>query len=241
MRRNSGLVGGGAAGACAVTRDEIAEKVWQRRIALDASIYSRIRPARQAIGDDSLHRTTIRTIMAEASVLWLMQRKPPPRKTQEHPLPQRCGSALTGRPSITILRFLPLAMASDPAILADAIPSEVIQSLSRPRWLAVIARWSSFLFRKHDPDLALEATTLGAGHLLSGISEATGRGPAVTLEHSATSTTRMIWRDRIVAPFESNDDLRGRIVTHLSTAPEGYIPLNEARTAQMVPIWAVRA
>lgn len=100
MRRSSGLVGVGPPVLALliqlvrnrdriVTRDEIAEKVWPRRIALDASIYNRIRPARQAVGDDGLHRTTIRTVLAEASFSWLMQRKPPPRKSQEHLLPRR--------------------------------------------------------------------------------------------------------------------------------------------------------
>jgi TolB-like protein len=44
-------------------------------------------------------------------------------------------------------------MPPELAILADVIPYEIIQALSRLRWLAVIARGSSFRFRKPDPDL----------------------------------------------------------------------------------------
>ncbi|MDP2079658.1 MAG: hypothetical protein U0934_11575 [Pseudotabrizicola sp.] len=43
-------------------------------------------------------------------------------------------------------------------------------------------------------------------------------------------------RYQLTAPFDNIDDLRSQIVTHLVTALEVYIPLNEARVAQMAGI-----
>ena len=154
------------------------------------------------------------------------------------------NSPLTGRPSIAILPFRPLAMPPELAILADAIPYEIIQALSRLRWLAVIARGSSFRFRKPDPDLELVATALGARYVLSGIIEANVSRLAVTLELSDASTNEVIWGDRIDAPLDAIDDLRSRIVAHLVTALDVYIPLNEARSSQMAALetldaWAI--
>ena len=127
-------------------------------------------------------------------------------------------------------------MTPELAILADAIPSEIIQALSRLRWLAVIARGSSFRFRKPDPDLELVATALGARYVLSGIIEANVSRLAVTLELSDASTNEVIWGDRINAPLDAIDDLRNRIVARLVTALDVYIPLNEARSSQMAAL-----
>ena len=159
-----------------------------------------------------------------------------PAQAAKATAPPETNSPLTGRPSIAILPFRPLAMTPELAILADAIPSEIIQALSRLRWLAVIARGSSFRFRKPDPDLELVATALGARYVLSGIIEANVSRLAVTLELSDASTNEVIWGDRINAPLDAIDDLRSRVVEHLVTALDVYIPLNEARSSQMAAL-----
>ncbi len=134
-----------------VTKDEISEKVWPGRIASDASISSRIRSARKAVGDDGQQQTTIRTLHGRGFrfVTDVMETTPAqvaavPFAAEEH---GGLTGGLTGRPSIAILPFRPLALEPELAILADAIPCEIIQALSCLRWLAVIARGSSFRFR----------------------------------------------------------------------------------------------
>lgn len=219
-----------------VTRDEIIEQVWQGRIVSDASISSRIRSARQAVGDDGQRQTTIRTLHAKGFRFVAEVVETAPAQAVALPTRPESDAALTGRPSIAILPFRPLAMAPELAILADAIPYEIIQALSCLRWLAVTARGSSFRFRNPDPDLDLVATALGARYILSGVIEANLRGLAVTLELSDTSTNEVIWADRIAAPLDAIDELRSRIVAHLVTALEMYIPLNDARSAQMAAI-----
>jgi len=217
-----------------VTKEEIAEVVWHGRIVSDASISSRIRSARQAVGDDGHHQTTIRTVHGRGFrfVAEVVETRTDQIAVTASPSLDPVGP-LAGRPSIAILPFHPLAMAPELAILADAIPYEIIQALSRLRWLAVIARGSSFRFRQSDPNLDLVATSLGARYVLAGVIEARDRALAVTLELSDSSNNVVIWGDRLVAPLDGIDDLRSRIVAHLVTALEVHIPLNEARLAQM--------
>ncbi len=224
-----------------VTKDEIAEEVWHGRAVSDASISSCIRSVRKAVDDDGEHQTILRTVhglgfrfiaeVAESRTVPAIAATASPAPTG-HP---------TGRPSIAILPFRPLAVATELAILADAIPYEIIQALSRLRWLAVIARGSSFRFRQSDPDLGLIATALGARYLLSGVIEAGERGLAVTLQLTDSTSNEVIWGDRLTASLDSIDDLRSRIVAHLVTALEVYIPLNEARSAQIAGIEALDA
>ncbi len=216
-----------------VTKHEIADDVWQGRTVSDASIASRIRSARKAVGDDGDHQSIIRTVHGRgfrfvADVVQTQAAHIAESETTQEPVGQ-----LTGKPSIAILPFRPLAMAPELAILADAIPHEIIQALSRLRWLAVIARGSSFRFRQTAPDLDLVATALGARYVLSGIIEAGGSGLAVTLELSDSSNGEVIWGDRLTAPLDGIDDLRARIVAHLVSGLEIYIPLNEANSANL--------
>ena len=224
-----------------VTKDEIAEHVWQGRAVSDASISSRVRSARKAVDDDGTHQAIIRTVHGRgfrfvADVVETETAHAAPASDRSEP-----ESHLSGRPSIAILPFRPLAMASELAILADAIPYEIIQALSRLRWLAVIARGSSFRFRQPDTDLELVATALGARYVLSGTIEAQSNGLAVTLELSDSSKNEVIWGDRLAAPLDGIDELRSQIVAHLVTALEVYIPLNEARAAQIAEIEALDA
>lgn len=195
-----------------VTKDEIVEKIWHGQSVSDASISSRIRSARQAVGDDGHHQTTIRTVHGRGFRFVAEVVETAPAQAAKATAPPETNSPLTGRPSIAILPFRPLAMTPELAILADAIPYEIIQALSRLRWLAVIARGSSFRFRKPDPDLELVATALGARYVLSGIIEANVSRLAVTLELSDASTNEVIWGDRINAPLDAIYDLRSRVV-----------------------------
>ena len=221
-----------------VTKDELAEHVWKGRVVSDASISSRIRSAREAVGDDGQLQATIHTVHGKGFrfvadvVETLPAQAAAPEKSAGSNHGKERESPLAGRPSIAILPFRPLAMASEHAILADAIPYEIIQALSRLRWLAVIARGSSFRFHQPDIDLDLVAAALGARYILTGVIEAMDRRLAVTLELSDSSSNEVIWGDRLVSTVDCIDDLRSRIVMHLVTALEVYIPINEAKIAQ---------
>ena len=215
-----------------VTKDELAEAVWPGRAVSDASIASRIRLARKAVGDDGNSQTMIRTVHGRGFRFVADVVESLPATASGIDLDPDHTACLSTRPSIAILPFRPIAMPPDRAILADAIPDEIIQALSRLRWLAVIARGSSFRFRQADADIALVATALGVRYVLSGSIETRGHHLTVTLELADSSNREVIWGDRLDAPLDGIDDLRARIVAHLVAALEVYIPLNEAQAAR---------
>lgn len=224
-----------------MTKDEIAEAVWPGRTVSDASISSCVRSVRKAVGDDGTDQAIVRTVHGRGFRFVAKVTESRPAQAQVPSARKTSSSHQTGRPSIAILPFRPLAMAPKLAILADAIPHEIIQALSRLRWLAVIARGSSFRFRQPDADLDLVASALGARYVLSGVIEAGDRSISVTLELSDSSSNEVIWGDRLTAPLDSIDDLRSRIVAHLVTALEAYIPINEAKSAQVAGLEALDA
>ncbi len=214
-----------------VGKDEIAKAVWDDRSVSDASISSRIRSARQALGDDGHRQALIRTIhgkgfrfVADVTETVALRSNFAETVTDE-------TAADLSRPSIAVLPFQPLGRTADLAILAEAIPHEIIQALSRLRWLAVIARGSSFRFRQGTDDLDLVGTALGAGYVLSGFVESLGGKLTVVLELADASRGEVIWGDRLTAPMDGLEDLRQQVVVHVVTALDLHIPQNEGRVA----------
>lgn len=214
-----------------VGKEEIVRAVWGGRVVSDASISSRIRSARLALGDDGDRQEAIRTVHGKgfrfvAEVCETVAARP-----ASPPPPAGPDSAELSRPSVAVLPFRPLGAAPDLAILAEAIPHEIIQALSRMRWLAVIARGSSFRFRQAETDLDLVGTALGAGYVLSGLIEIRNGAVVVVIELADVGRAEVIWGDRLTAPMDDIEGLRQRIIAHVVTALDVHVPQNEARHA----------
>jgi len=158
-----------------VSKNDIVETIWGGRIVSDSSVASRIRLARKVLGDDGVSQHTIRTIhgrgyrfIAEVAgpmesdrsrdITVAIQAGPQPANettgTGAEPLK-------TTKPSIVVLPFQHLGGGTPDAIIADALPHELIQALSRLRWLFVIARGTAFRFRERDADVKMIGRTLG--------------------------------------------------------------------------------
>lgn len=212
-----------------VTKDELVTEVWQARAVSDASISSRIRSARRALGDDGVRQAFIRTVHGRG-FRFVADVETTPAQAPDDTAGSGAGHA-AGQPSIAVLPFHPLGASPEFVLLGEAIPHEIIEALSRLRWLAVIARGSSFRFRR-EADRDLAAAALAARYVLSGVIEEGSRKIAVTLELTASGSREVLWADRLVAALDETDELRERIVAHLVSALETHIPFHEAQMAQ---------
>jgi TolB-like protein/tetratricopeptide (TPR) repeat protein len=217
---------------CMVTKDEIVAAVWQGQAVSDASISSRIRLARQAVGDDGTRQEVIRTIHGRGFCFVAEV-----RGTVTGQASDKASDALpghrVGRPSIAVLPLRPLGLPPDLAILSEAIPHEIIEALSRLRWLAVIARGSTFRFRQAETDFGLVASALAARYVVSGIIEHRNNKIAVTLELTDANSCQVLWADRMESALDGIGELRSEIVIHLVAALEAHIPSNEGRIARL--------
>ncbi|WP_235008579.1 tetratricopeptide repeat protein [Candidatus Halocynthiibacter alkanivorans] len=117
--------------------------------------------------------------------------------------------------------------------LADAIPHDLIQALSRLRWLTVIARSSTFQFRAQVPDVAAISKTLNVRYLMAGTVERQGQALIVTAELSDCQSGAVIWSDQISTPLAGVHELRAELAARVVSSLEVYIPLNEARIARL--------
>jgi TolB-like protein len=219
-----------------LTRDDIVDGVWGGRIISDAAISSRIRSARQAVGDDGRGQQIIRTIPKRgyrfvADVTMVSGSPPRPRQ----PEADIVSPAPASRPSIAIIPFALIGAPTDDAWLSDALPQEIISELSRLRWLFVIARGSSFRFRGADVDIGEVGRALRVGYCLSGRIAIDGPRYRITVELSATRDCGVVWDASFTGNREDIREVHGQIAGAIANALDLRIPMNEALNSQATP------
>lgn len=218
-----------------VSKDEIIEKVWDRRVVSDAAIATVIKTARKALGDDGVTQNYIRTIRGRGLRFVGTVASISSARTQdpEAPMPQHEGSPVSKRPSIAILPFRMVGYSEAYSAIADAIPAELISGLSRLRWLTVVSRGSTFRFRQAEPDVTAIHDSLGANYCLTGLVEIYGAVLAMSVELSDTRSRAVVWAERFTGTVSDVHQTRNDIVTHVISALELHIPLNEAERARL--------
>lgn len=130
-----------------VSKDEIVEKVWDGRSISDAAISTAIKSVRRALGDSGEAQKYVRTIHgrgfrfnAQVRVTLTDIAKPLRAETLANTGDSEAPPVATGKPSIAVIPFRLLGFSQAFSAIADAVPAELISSLSRLRWLVVVAR-----------------------------------------------------------------------------------------------------
>jgi DNA-binding winged helix-turn-helix (wHTH) protein len=226
-----------------VSKDEIIEKVWDGRIVSDAAVASRVKSARQALGDDGQSQRFIKTIhrqglrfVAEVRAL----RSSPPGSAAESGAADESQSfgASSGqldrlsRPSLAVL---PFRLVGDPAryaALAAALPDELITELSRLRWLFVTARGSSFRVCSGSKSSDIRRL-LGVRYCLLGTVEVSNRHLVVTVELVDTVDDGIVWAERFAGSIDDVHSMREEIRGRVLMALDIRIPMHEAALARL--------
>ncbi len=215
-----------------VSKSELLEKVWDGRVVSDAAISTVIKSTRKVLGDDGTRQHFIRTVRGRGyrfeSPVRIIGVESMPRTSSE-----TTQSPAMRNPSLAILPFSLIGDAAEISAIADAIPAELISSLSRLRWVQVIARGSSFRFRDRDVSLDAIADMLGAGYCLTGMVEIFGKALTIAVEISDTKTGLVIWSERFPTVLDEIHDARANIVASVVNAMELHVPANEANSARL--------
>jgi TolB-like protein len=219
-----------------VSSGELIEKVWDGRVVSDAAVASRIKLARQAIGDDGKTQRLLRTIhrqgfrfVGDVKVARTAQPVDLERSADSATEPARDGT----RPSIAVLPFRLVGDAGPYAAIAEALPDDLITELARLRWLFVTARGSSFRLRASDADAGEIGRLLGVRYCLLGVVEVTHQKLAIVVELVDTRDTGVVWADRFSASIDDVHQVREEIRARVMSALEVRIPLHEASRSRL--------
>lgn len=229
-----------------VSKDEIIEKVWDGRVVTDAAVASRVKTARQALGDDGKSQQFIKTIHGQG---YRFVAKARALRTATAALPaiesNRIDPALVdmvsrldrmSRPSLAVLPFRYVAGDERYAALASALPDELITDLARLRWLLVTARGSSFRLRAPEADFGDIGRLLGVRYCLSGTVEVAAERLVILVDLVDTNDDAVIWADRFSGRLDDVHAMREEIRSQVLMALEIRIPLHEASLARLAAV-----
>lgn len=225
-----------------ISREEIIERIWNGRIVSDAALDSRIKSARQAIGDNGQAQRLIRT--QHGMGFRFVGVVTPLTEAAEGPAGSGDAACLApSRPSIAVLPFQLVGAGGRYAAIADALPHDLIVELSRLRWLFVVARASSFQLRTGAVTPSTVRAALGVSYCLSGVVEIAAGGLTVRVELCETGDGSVLWSERYRNEVGAVHEIRQEIICAVVAALELQIPLAEARRALRTPenldAWAV--
>ncbi len=217
----------------AVSKDEIFETVWPDVFVTDASLSTAIRQIRLALGDSADRQAFIRTVRGHG--FHFVGSVETSAAAQPVAVAPTQATVSMGKPTIAIRPFDLIGQEAAHPAIAEAIPAELIATLSRLRWLNVIARGSSFRFSATDDDVSDMGDRLGAEYVVSGLVEWHSPHLSVMVELADTRTGQTVWSDRITGPVSDIYEMRARVARDLVTALELRLPLHEADRLAHVP------
>jgi adenylate cyclase len=148
----------------------------------------------------------------------------------------RAPPALPDKPWLAVLPFDNLSGDPEQGYFADGVVEDIITALSRLRWLFVIARNSSFVYRDRNAlDGRQVARELGVRYLLQGsVRRSGGRIRIVGQLVDALSGTHL-WADRVEGTLDDIFELQDRITTSVVGAIEPQLVLAEIDRARRKP------
>lgn len=230
-----------------VSKDELVEKVWDGRVVSDAAVASRVKSARQALGDDGKSQQFIKTIhgqgyrfVAQARISRGAAATPAAERREDeaqHGLADMVARLdRISRPSLAVLPFRFVGSDERYAALANALPDELITDLAQLHWLFVTARGSSFRLRPPDTDFGDIGRLLRVRYCLWGTVEISNSKLVVIVELVETADGGVVWADRFSGRIEDVHAMREQIRSQILAALEIRIPLHEASRARRTAV-----
>lgn len=227
-----------------VSRDELIEHVWSGRIVSDATISSCIKAARQALGDSGNEQRLIRTVRSRGFQFLADVSEGSAEEAAAPPAPAVAATStvttppvtdikidlepdyeLPKRPSIAVLPFETLNQgADDDNVFADGLTHDIISRISKLRWLFVIARGSTFTFRRSTDSVEQIARALGVRYVAHGTVRFAGNRVRVSAVLVDAVSRQEIWAEQfdrqIEDVFAIQDEISATIVALMETEIE---------------------
>src|SRR5437660_2006012 len=204
-----------------VSRDELLDAVWNGRIVSDSALATCINAARVAIGDSGEAQVLIKTLPRRGFRFIGTVREGKASATEARQGPRPAGIfELPEKPSIAVLPFQNLSSDPEQASFADGIVEDIISGLSRIRWLFVIARNSSFVYKGRAVDAKQVGRELGVRYLLEGSVRRAGERIRISAQVVEAQTGVHLWAERYDRLYDDIFALQDEITMSVTGAIE---------------------
>src|SRR5262245_33534606 len=129
---------------------------------------------------------------------------------------------LPDKPSIAVLAFQNMSGEAEQEYFADGIAEDIITALSKTRWLFVIARNSSFIYKGRTVDIKQIGRELGVRYVLEGSVRKSGNRVRITAQLIEAATGAHTWAERydrdLADIFAVQDEITGSVVNAIEPA-----------------------
>src|SRR3974390_1611703 len=151
------------------------------------------------------------------------------------PLLARGALPLPERPSIAVLPFHNLSGDPEQDYFADGMVEDIISALSRIRWVFVIARNSSFIYKGRAADVKQVGRELGVRYVLEGSVRKGGNRVRITAQLIEAETGAHLWADRFDGSLEDVFDLQDKVAIDVAGVIEPALQAAEVRRSAARP------
>jgi TolB-like protein/class 3 adenylate cyclase/Tfp pilus assembly protein PilF len=144
--------------------------------------------------------------------------------------------ALPDKPSLAVLAFQNMSGDAEQDYFADGIVEDIITALARIKWLFVIARNSSFVYKGRSVDVRQVGRELGVRYVLEGSVRKAGNRLRITAQLLDAETGAHLWADRYDGALQDVFDLQDQITENVVGVVEPSLRQSEiARSRQKRP------
>jgi adenylate cyclase len=142
---------------------------------------------------------------------------------------------LPDRPSIAVLPFQNMSGDPDQEYFADGMVEEIVTALSRIRWLFVIARNSSFIYKGQAVDVNRVGRELGVRYVLEGSVRKAGGRMRITAQLVEAESGAHLWADRFDGSLEDVFELQDKVALSVAGVIEPALQAAETRRSSQRP------
>ncbi|MGB7542983.1 MAG: winged helix-turn-helix domain-containing protein [Burkholderiales bacterium] len=196
-----------------VTKDELMAKVWPGLVVEENNIQVHVSAIRKVLGEDRSDPIHLFTVPGRGYRLVGVQ----PFASGDSDEAGIAGARrLPDRPSIAVLPFQNMSSDPEQEYFADGVVEDVIAGLSRIKWLFVIARNSSFVYKGRAVDMRQVGHELGVRYVLQGSIRKSGDRVRITAQLVEAHSGTQVWTeryDRLLGDiFEVQDEIAMSVI-----------------------------
>jgi TolB-like protein/Flp pilus assembly protein TadD len=182
-----------AAGGDVVNKDRLMERVWAGRVVEENAIQVHVSALRKALDAGGGGQSYIMTVPGRG---YRLVGVAPPSAGASVIANNGVRKTSPERPSIVVLPFQNMSSDSEQDYFSDGIVEDIITGLSRIKWLSVIARNSSFVYKNKAIDLRQVGRELDVLYVLEGSVRKSGNQIRMTAKLAETTNGTQIWAER---------------------------------------------
>jgi adenylate cyclase len=148
---------------------------------------------------------------------------------------RRSGPKATPPPSLAVLPFTFQGSQAGKSYFADGLAEEIINELSRYRWLSVVSKSSSFAYKGRDVDDKLVARELGVRYLIEGNLRRDSSGLDIGVKLVSGETGAELWSGQFGRSLQEVFELQEDIVFGIVSAIEPKVRSAEIQRSRKTP------